>query len=122
MTDKPLLHQSKSGLIFALDTHDPPPDFIGPRARPCRLEDHRWTLVIEEGRPSLNCLDPCSEERKAGMDTSHHGPMCDVVYEFIDGMHMEGEIPVVPRIETQYWPGELGGQGETDAWLVVERP
>jgi hypothetical protein len=105
-------------IVWDLDLSEPPPEFIGPRLPPCQLEDHRWSLAIEDGRPFLACLDPCSEARKNGMDTQRHGPMCDLVYEFIDSMHME-EVPVTLRIETEYYPGELGGVGETDAWLVA---
>lgn len=104
---------------FELDVTEPPPEFIGPRILPCQLEDHRWALTIEDGRPSLLCLDPCSEERKLTMDYERHGPMCDVVYEFVDQMHMEGEIPVRPQIETEYTPSTPNGPAEYDAWLVV---
>lgn len=106
-------------LRFDLALTEPSPAFIGPRLPPCQLEDHRWALTIEDGHPSLVCLDPCSEERKLGMNTGRHGPMCDVVYEFIDGMHMEGEIPVRPVIETEHTPSTPAGPEEWDAWLVV---
>lgn len=104
---------------FALDLSDPPPDFIGPRLPPCRLEDHNWALTIEDQRPSLLCLDPCSEERKVQMDTERHGPMCDVVYEFVDGMYMD-EIPVRLKIETEHTPSTPAGPEEWSAWLVVD--
>jgi hypothetical protein len=89
---------------FELDLSALPPEFIGPRIPACRIEDHRWTLTIEDGRPSLNCVDACSEERKMTMDTDQHSPMCDVVGEFTDFMHMEGEIIVRPVIETSHTP------------------
>ena len=104
-------------MIFEIDPN-PPQDFIGPRLPACRLEDHAWTLMVEDGRPVLSCENPCTEERKRGMDTERHGPMCEVVHEFVDTMYGP-EIPVTLRIETEYYPGELGGQGETDAFLVA---
>lgn len=53
------------------------------------------------------------------MDTDQHGPMCDVVHEFTDSMHMEGEIAVRPVIETEHTPSTPDGPSEYDAWLVV---
>lgn len=97
----------------------PEPEFIGPRLPPCKLEDHEWELEIEDGRPHLSCLNPCSDERKRGMDDRRHGPMCDMVLDFIDTMHLKG-VRVTPKIETEYYSGEFGGQGEYDAWLEVE--
>jgi hypothetical protein len=111
--------QRERRVRFDLALDAPLPEFIGPRLPPCRLEDHRWSLVIEDGRPSLNCLDACSEERKLGMDTDRHGPMCDVVQEFTDFMHMEGEIIVRPVIETEHTPSTPAGPAEWDAWLVL---
>lgn len=104
---------------FDLDLTDPPPEFVGPRVRPCKLEDHRWTLTVEDGRPSLSCVDPCSEERKAGMDTERHGPMCDVVQEFVENMFLEGAIPVRLEIETEHTPSTPNGPEEWSAWLVA---
>lgn len=106
-------------LDWAVDLSEPPADLIGPRLPACKLTDHRWAVAIEDGHPSLRCLDPCSEERKLWMDTERHGPMCDVVYEFTDGMCMD-EIPVTPRIETEHTPSTPAGPAEWDAWLVVE--
>lgn len=106
-------------LKFDLDLSEPLAEFIGPRLPPCQLEHHRWALSIEDGRPSLNCLDPCSEERKTGMDTTRHGPMCDLVYEFTDLMYLEGEIPVTPEIVTEHTPSTPNGPEEWDAYLVL---
>ena len=108
-----------SKFIPVPDPFEERPEFIGPRAKPCRLEDHRWSLGIEDGKPTLNCLDPCSEERKDGMDTERHGPMCDVVYEFTDFMWMEGEVTVRPEIKVEHTPSTPAGPAETDAWLVL---
>lgn len=106
-------------LNFDLVLTDPPPESIGPRLPPCKLEDHQWELNIEDGQPVLSCLDPCSEERKSGMETHRHGPMCDVVLEFLDGMWLKAAIPVRPVIETEHTPSTPAGPEEWDAWLVL---
>src|SRR5687767_818325 len=105
---------------FALDFSDLPvePDFIGPRIPACKFEDHEWRLSIEDGQPHVGCLNPCSEYRKLTMDYDSHPPSCDLLPDFMDTVVME-EIPVTLEMETQYWPGEFGGQGEYDVWLKV---
>ena len=37
--------------------------------KPCRPEDHKWTMTIEEGNMSLHCADPCMA-----------GPKCTAEY------------------------------------------
>lgn len=106
-------------LLMTFSEVDPPAPFIGPRQLPCTIEDHAWSLSVEDGQVSLNCLDACSEERKCGMDTDRHGPMCDVTLEFAEFMHMEGEIKVRPEIITDYTPSTPMGPAEYDAYLVV---
>lgn len=84
----------------------------------CQVEDHRWTLSVEEGRAELVCLDPHPQQFAEEVDPQRGMPVClDPYWEPED---LFAEVAVQVRHVDDSSPSTPAGPAEYGFYLEIK--
>lgn len=102
--------------------NEPPPFPKKPEGgwnKACGLDDHKWDLVVEDGKASLNCRDPHSEEFCGLVDPNGPPPVCGYPYWVQEDIYIES-IPVKVKHVDDSTPSTPAGPAEYGFYLEIE--
>jgi hypothetical protein len=103
--------------------------------KPCKVEDHKWEMEIEEGRVHLICKDPHSDLEQEAMrhyrgkgerdflkysEYNAYAPWC-AMNEWIENDYYMSPEPIPVKLHWYYSSGSSGpwGESEPEAWMEI---